>query len=168
MEDFQRELFDEFGDKEKRKGRFFKRPESKHVTFSVSLETLLLGTLLLVMGMVVVYAMGVEMGRRGESRPKKEFIVKASRPFKKEEVKKAKAFTRTFTVQVASFVKREAAERAIENLRKKGKGKGAFLIPGPGQIAVCVGVYEKREDADRALDELKKLYGDAFVRNRKD
>ena len=70
-----------------------------------------------------------------------------------------------YTIQIASYTQRDAAETALEKAKRESKGVEVFLI-GTKQFALCVGSYETRPDADRALAEFQKRYKDSFVRNR--
>ncbi|MFH1858026.1 MAG: SPOR domain-containing protein [Candidatus Omnitrophota bacterium] len=169
--------------KQKRR-HFFSRTETRHFTMSVSLDSLLLFTLLFVMGFVIVYAIGVEKGRQGRRNSVNALapaavmkklpaasLQKAPVPAAQEKEIAPSATQqdrpeKRFTIQVASFENTATATEALEKM-KRGKGiVDGFLISGSKHVAVCIGTYEKRAEADRALEQLRKSYGDAFVRNR--
>ncbi len=141
------------------------------------MDTLLLGILILAMGIVVIFAIGVEIGYQNQKPiiQNRTPLTRAARmeaPKPKEaekpipaKVAPEKQVSGRFTVQVASFGGTEAAREALEQMKRKGIQE-AFLIEGTRQTAVCIGGYESRSEADRALSELKKSFKDAFVRNR--
>jgi len=185
MAEIQKELFDEFG-KEKRKRSLFRRSETEHISFSSSFDTLLLGILILVMGVVIIYAVGVEVGHQEKLRLAGRESIKttvqpvSARLVQSQQIQQVQVAVhspkktslperetvRKYTVQIASFTKNDAAERTLEKLKKEKAGVEIFLIPGPKQIALCIGNHETRAAADRALSELQKKYKDSFVRNR--
>ena len=184
MVEIQKELFDEFGgEKRKKKRGLFRRSETEPISFSSSFDTLLLGILILVMGVVIIYAVGVEVGHQEKSRLARRESMKtviqpvAVRPIQPQQAQMPAGSpkktspperepVRKYTVQIASFTKSDAAEQALGKLRKEKAGVEIFLMPGSKQIALCIGNYETRAAADRALSELQKKYKDSFVRNR--
>lgn len=165
MGEHQREFFDEFEEKDKKKS-FFRPTERSPVFFSSSVDAFLLGFVLLVMGIVIVYAVGVEVGKREKPKPSHVTLKKNESLRMPLPPQKIQELAGKYTVQVASFAKQETAEKALADLRKKKGGREVFLIPDKTQVALCVGGYENRLEANRALQELQKEYHDAFVRNR--
>jgi cell division septation protein DedD len=67
-----------------------------------------------------------------------------------------------YTVQVASYKNRQAAQKEIEILKKRGM-KPLILYKGK-YLVVCVGSFPDRKAAQSLLWELKKRYGDCIVR----
>lgn len=160
MTELQREFFDELMEEKKKEKRGPFHPPEKEVSFSSSLDTLLLGFLLLLMAIVIIYAVGVEVGRRHRiPRTPPLQITKSTKP-----IDTTQRETWKYTVQIASFTKKEPAERALGKLKKE-RADG-FLVSEKLFYALCVGKHETRAEADRVLSTLQKQYKDAFVRNR--
>ncbi|MBI4436949.1 MAG: SPOR domain-containing protein [Candidatus Omnitrophica bacterium] len=156
MADIQKEFFDQFGEKGKKRSSFFQTQDPReHISFSF--DALLLTILLLVMCVVIIYATGVEIGRQAKSPLSRRT---EDRPIAKTVEKPVKKFT----IQVASYQEKKVAEREVERLRKQGVE--AFLITSGKSVALCIGAFETRGSADRAVAELQKRYKDCFVRNR--
>ena len=173
MPEIQKEFFNQEGEKKRKRG-FFPHSEGKQFFFSPSLDTLLLSMVMLIMGVVIIYAIGVEVGQQEKRRAvRKETppLAVSVRPLPKREEPKSllpskKEAVGKYTIQVASFTKKETAEQALGKLKKEKGGIDAYLILGSQQVALCVGAYETRAEANRALSEFQKRYHDSFVRNR--
>jgi cell division septation protein DedD len=74
----------------------------------------------------------------------------------------AKDSAGSYTIQVASFMKKASAQKEIDTLQKKGLvvsilSKGKYLI-------VCVGNFMEKDEAKNLLSKLKKRYQDCFIR----
>ena len=165
MAEIQKEFFDETGEKDKEKRSFLRPKERKKISFSSSFDTVLLGILILVMSAVIVYTVGVEVGRQRKRWVKDPSAPKRIQVPPKEARIAAKPITGKYTLQVASFTSKDAAQQSLERTKQGNPGTEVFLI-GTQQFALCVGSYETRADADHALLEFRKQYRDAFVRNR--
>ncbi len=165
MTEAQKDFFEELEGKDKKKKSLFRPQTERKISFSSSFDTLLLGFLILVMGVVIVYAIGVEIGHQQKMRAARQPSVQVSLPPVTKAAPPPREIQGKYTVQVASFTKKETAEQALEKVRKDTAGVTAFLI-GSRQIALCIGSYETRAEADRALMEFQKRYRDSFVRNR--
>lgn len=167
MADVQKDFFEEMREKGgKKKKSFFRSSEHKEISFSSSFDAILLGLLILTMAIVIVYAIGVEVGHQQRLHLAKRSSIKTvitqtvpPPPQRKEPV------AGKYTVQIASYITRETADQALEKAKREMKGIDFFLI-GTKQFALCAGSYETREAANRALTEFQKRYGDSFVRNR--
>jgi len=178
MGETQKELFNEYGEK-KRKRRFFQSSQRPEVVFTLSSDTLLLLFVLLAMGAVILYTVGVEMGKKKDLAFLEEITVpkEMARSLPEPEVSLPEALPPPpvqvappvvegkFTVQVASLRDRAAVDRALEHLKSRIQQE-AFFIKGSEHYAICVGSYGTRQEADYALRELQRWYDDAFVRNR--
>ena len=175
----QKDFFDEIAENEKKKKSFFRSQEFRKISFSSSFDALLLGFLILMMAIVIVYAIGVEVGNRERMRLTGQGSIKTAvtqtvLPRKEESLPpitkvmpspQKKEPTGKYTIQIASYTQRNAAEQALEKAKRESGGAEVFLI-GTKQFALCVGSYETREAANRALSEFQKRYKDSFVRNR--
>lgn len=67
-----------------------------------------------------------------------------------------------YTIQVASFKASSLAQKEAKELEKRGfstivSSKGKYVI-------LCVGNFADREEAKTVLSQLKKKYGDCFIR----
>ncbi|MFA6601019.1 MAG: SPOR domain-containing protein [Candidatus Omnitrophota bacterium] len=77
------------------------------------------------------------------------------------------AFTPFFTIQAATYLKKDRAASEIEWLR--AHGHEAFLVTGQKHFVVCIGRHPAKSEADRALKQIskgdfKKRYKGAYVR----
>jgi len=75
--------------------------------------------------------------------------------------------TGTYTIQLATYRRKDQAETEV--LRLKKKGHDAFIIPSGKFFQVCVEKFEKRPEAFQKLLELKsggldRVYQGAYVR----
>lgn len=75
--------------------------------------------------------------------------------------------TGTYTIQLATYRRKDQAETEVARLKKKGHD--AFIIPSGKFFQVCVEKFEKRPDAFQKLFELKsggldRIYQGAYVR----
>jgi len=176
----QKELFEEFEARREKKPLGALGDQPRKLSFFVSTDALLLVGILLLTAAIVVYAVGVEIGRRHhrmipivEDVEKKEAVTPLpSRPAvslsQPSPTLKAKGGTSPskggYTIQVAHYRQSGPAQRTVEALRKKGYS--AFLDTSSTGVSVCVGEFKKNSEAQTSLSELRKLYPDAFVRNR--
>ncbi len=71
---------------------------------------------------------------------------------------------RKYTIQVATAVSQETAEKEVAALTKKGET--AFFVKSGRYYAICVGSFESVKSAKPILGQLKtmKFYSGAFVR----
>lgn len=156
------------------------------VSLSVSYESILIVTIGLVMLLIVCYSLGVEQGKqiagaKIEDSEIKEVEIIAERQIikEKEAEKKAEetapkppakkikvkvAAAPKYTIQVATFRTEDSAEKEKQRLKKKGYQP--FVISRGRFSEICVGAYQKINEATPDLENLKKIYGDCYVRNR--
>ena len=69
-----------------------------------------------------------------------------------------------YTIQVATFRTEQSVEK--EKQRLEGKGYRPYVISRGQFSEICVGAYQEMNEASGDLQELKKIYGDCYVRNR--
>ena len=67
-----------------------------------------------------------------------------------------------YTIQVASFQVRNLAQKEAEIL--KGRGHATLMLSKSGYIVLCVGRFSDKNTARSLLQELKKRYGDCYIR----
>ncbi len=67
-----------------------------------------------------------------------------------------------YTVQVASFLREEHAQKEAMDLRKLGLP--SLIVPKGSYSIVCVGQFSRKEDASLHMNNLKKKYKDCLVR----
>lgn len=185
----QPELFSDISSLTKKK----KRARLLSPSFQIALShdnAIFLG-IFLVMLMVFAFSFGVEWGRRSFREimsPEKKQIVgldkkrevsnlvlktkkldsedKNAPKVKREELLEAiktDKDKRRYTIQVATYRKETFAQREASNLKELGLQ--IHIVRRSGLIEVCVGDYSNREEAKRLLKELKKRYGDCFIKN---
>ena len=145
-------------------------------------------TVLIIIGFIIVgvisFSWGVEKGKRA-LMPRDDFhrarippasiaTRQAATPKspqqatpvrQKEDVsgpQKEKAPTGVYTVQVASFQTKAFAQKEEEGL--KSRGHQTLLLGKNGYIILCVGKFSDKDTARALLLELKKRYGDCYIR----
>ena len=177
----QRELFDQFeqGEAPRKASRIFGK--EKRFSLSVSFDMLLLYLILSLMVALLVYAAGVEIGRRNQRMlPVKASAIPLPRVKETQKPKRASAAfpaapqakpvspppAGVYTIQVASYRQTGPAEKAMEALKQKGYAGFILTESGSDKIAVCVGNFAKVAEAQPKLKELKSLHPDCFVRKR--
>lgn len=185
-EKFQKELF-EF-DNPKRNFNPFrglsKTDFNGKLTFSAKPEHLILGLIALTMLVVVIFALGVEKGKRINLVPgivkapswerkaahpdnaKLKLIYPSVRPAASTtQGKPSTAVSREigrYTIVAATFRSNDAATVAVSELRKKGLD--AHIAKSGDYIQVRVGSYKAKEDASKDIYTVRKAYGDAYLR----
>jgi cell division septation protein DedD len=78
------------------------------------------------------------------------------------EPSKEKAGTESYTIQVASFQAKTLAKKEAELL--KNRGHAASMFSKNGYTILCVGKFSDKNTARVLLQELKKSYGDCYIR----
>ena len=67
-----------------------------------------------------------------------------------------------FTVQVGSYA--ESAQAMRESASLKKKGFNALLVRKGKYMVLCVGNFTSKENAQSVLSQLKRTYGDCYIR----
>lgn len=173
----------------------FKKPifPQHRLSLSASYESLIIVLIGLVLAATVIFSLGVERGRNlkfsqetsadlaqktetasaavvAEIKPQtaEGFSPAAEEPVVKQGVKTPEPPVPTtgfFTIQVASYNKREMAEAELSRL--KGKGYGPLEIQKRGKYFIlCVGAYADKEKAKAALKDLERTYKGSYVIKR--
>ena len=157
--------------------------------FSVRLDQVLAGSMALMIGMAIVYGLGVESGRRTVRRepttPKaveipaplpsetkvlasEVLLVAETAPVSLAPLSSAKDSEKPkgpYTIQMATYKDESIARKKIQALG--GQGLNAFLVPSGSFFQVCVNGFEKRQQAAQSLLQLKSrgvVPKDAYVR----
>ena len=67
-----------------------------------------------------------------------------------------------YSIQVASYSRKDIALEEVDTLKKKGHDP--FLIQKGQYVALCVGRFATKEEATTIAKNLKARYSDCFVR----
>lgn len=192
-EKYQKELF-EF-EKPKRTfprlSDFFPKADLENkIAVTLTLERLVFIAIGLIMLMVVIYAFGVESGKRAvrtagsETRislVKAPQVPVAAKPAinttsASQAAKKIAALPLTtvavprtvankpYTIFAASFSRQEYALLAVNKL--KSAGFDAFLVPSGKLYRLCIGSYTNSEAAQKDLLKVRRIYKDAFIKTK--
>lgn len=199
-ERYQKELF-EFDDRPKRplsklSGILPKPDFEGKIAITLTLEKIVFVSIGIVMVMIIVFALGVESGKRRQavSQPvikqqpqvktlqatagPKSFLNTAPAAQDPKQVTAAKAAaspvriegapdsTRPYSIVAATFAKKETAQSTAAFLKKEGLN--AFVAYSQPYYRVCVGAYAQMQgpDVQRDMTRVKRFYKDAFVRLR--
>ncbi|HEC69375.1 MAG TPA: SPOR domain-containing protein [Candidatus Omnitrophica bacterium] len=156
------------------------KKERKRITFSV--DKLYIFSILLVLSLVISFSLGVERGKaiRLKNSPVKEdknvgIIKKDIKIHKpqlpqenkslkikeapKEDIKEKEIF---YSIQLATYTKKEIAEAEAKKLKRKGLNP--LLLKKGKYLVLCVGKFRTKEEAKNLLANLKKRYTDCFLR----
>ena len=177
MEDekYQKELF-EF-EKPKRifprlSGLFPKADFDNRISITLTLERVVFIVIGLIMAMIIIYAFGVEMGKRmsqravsSESRislvkvPQIQVPAITVRPIAVKTVA-----VKPYTISAATFSHKEYAVQEMNRMRKAGFD--SFLTQNANLFRLCVGAYANKDAAQNDLIKVRRMYKDAFVKVR--
>lgn len=175
----QKELFEEFVEVEKRR-HFKPMLHSKPGrSFNLSYEYLVFILIAFIMIAVISFSLGVEKGKsiglkraslkaevRSQSIEQTEPLPKAvpngSGKEAEDKVEESAPAKSGYTIQVASYVKKEVAEREADSLKKKGYN--AFAMPSGRYYIVCVGKFSDIKKASSEKDRLRRLYSDCYIK----
>ncbi|MGB2705663.1 MAG: SPOR domain-containing protein [Candidatus Omnitrophota bacterium] len=164
-EEYQKELFEEFGEQKSKLKRIAERITQRQRKFylRVSLENVVFAAIIAVMCVIVAFAMGVERGKRVAPplAPQK----KVTPPAKEPEIKAVKQrTTRTYAIQLISYRKKRLAEK--EKRKLLDKNIEAFIVPSGEWFQVCAGGYGDIKDAKAGLKQFSKDYKGCFIRKK--
>lgn len=122
--------------------------------------------ILLLIGFIVVgvisFSLGVEKGRGKTTiirEPANQAVAQQQQPVAQQEVI---APSGTYTIQVASFQTKTLAQK--EERMLKNKGHYTMLLNKKGYTILCVGKFSDKNTARTLLAQLKKRYGDCYIR----
>lgn len=199
-EGYQGELF-EGGGRSRHKTRFWARLKQwraikPQIILHLSVERVILSLIVILLGIISVFAVGVEKGRHSS--------VSASRPIESGQLKEAK-YIQQNNAAAASAVQRPVAGVAApkpaaagapaqqpaarpkqidepytiqivaykdkDSAEKKAdylksKGLDAFIVAGGGWFQICINRYATKKEADQAVMQFRKDYKDCYVRKK--
>ncbi|MBM3255567.1 MAG: SPOR domain-containing protein [Candidatus Omnitrophica bacterium] len=128
-------------------------------------------SVLIIIGFIIVgvvsFSFGVEKGRSSGISRDSLAIRQATTQPKPQAPPAAQAIIRdqterAYTIQVASFQTRNLAQKEEQLL--KSRGHQTLLLAKSGYIVLCVGKFSDKNTARVLLSELKKRYGDCYIR----
>ena len=166
---------------------FFEEKRAKRREIRVCLDRLYIFSVFFILIIIISFSLGVEKGKRinstniktenslnqevAKEEGKKENInlVKPSteEEEKKEAVKEEPKESNLeklvfYSIQVASYTRKETAQ--IEANKLKNRGFGPVTIKEGKYIALCVGKFKTVQEAKTLVRSLKTYYNDCFVR----
>lgn len=183
-ERYQKELFEDFDKPKKPFPKIDNIVPKTKFSLKLSLEKTVFVSIAIIMAMVIVYALGIEKGkamrREGQAMasaapaPAQKPQIAAQAPVPapapapvQPEVQvsaQAAAQAKPYTVVVATFTRKEWAEKEIDRLRKKGVE--AAIYQSGSYFLVCAGSYQTKDAAKEAMGKLRGTYKDAYLRSR--
>lgn len=169
----QKELFD--FEKPKRvlprlRDIFPKADFENNIAVTLTLDKLILAFIGILMLMVVVYAAGVEMGRREfkevalKARSPRQISMKSAPSTELEASRQKWLAERPYSVLIATFADKKNA--LAETARLKRSGYSPLAIHIGNYIYVYSGAYRTKNDAIKDIIKLKKSYRDAVIKIR--
>lgn len=183
----QKELFEEFVEADKKKhlkAKFWPGPKR---TITLSYEHLIFIAMAFIITAAVFFSLGAERGKRlqvkslalveKESRQTPVQIAEILEPVQKEAATKEekaglqpkeaggkKEVVSVYTVQVASYVKKDSADQEAQRLKEKGLKPFVFL--SGNYYIVCGGEFKSKTEAASEQKRLRKIYPDCYVRRK--
>ncbi|MFH0738692.1 MAG: SPOR domain-containing protein [Candidatus Omnitrophota bacterium] len=124
--------------------------------------------ILTIIGFIIVgiisFSFGVEKGRRTLISRDSVVIKQTVQPIQRApaQVIIQNQAEGVYTIQVASFQTRNLAQKEEQLL--KNRGHQTLLLAKSGYIVLCVGKFSDKNTARAKLSELKKRYGDCYIR----
>ncbi len=180
----QKELFEEF-EYARKWPRFLKKRQfpQRHFMLKITYERAVLSFVILTLILVITFCTGVERGKQiavltpqavdttadiakvvNVTPPKTTQQIKE--PLKPNEEKKVeKTTTWVYTVQVASYLKEEAARKELERLKRAGFN--SYLTQSGKYYLLCEGNYSSKKQARSAKSRLKREYKDCFIKKKR-
>ena len=168
---------------------FFQDIEKEKRKITLSLDKLYIIGVIILVGLVACFGLGVEKGRRlslagSKTQPvesvmpheeastvpiEKEIIRKVAQQqnapaiIERAETTQAAGPSLYYSVQVASFKSPTTAKAEAEDLTKRGFAE-VDVRPGATWIAICVGRCKTRAEAEKLLTQLRSHYSDCYIR----
>ena len=172
-EKYQKELF-EFEKPKSRLPRFGRIFPRGNFAVTLGMEKLVLISIGIIIFMVIIYALGIERGRRLGVAPVVQNRVIVHAPLKASPVPQEKAVTipvkapliqgqaKPYTIVAAAFTTRDKALEEADRL-KKGSFD-SFVAESAPYFLACVGAYADKESAKPTLGKIRKIYKDAYLK----
>ncbi len=177
----QKELFEEFGNTEKRrhpKNLFEQKPRR---TIALLYEHLAFIVIAIIIFSIIIFSLGVERGKSigmkkdslvTEQKEAVDEISLVKTPQQPEEmpVEEKEDVVPEFeqmplsgyTVQVASYTSEDFANGRVDKLRSEGYE--AFTLHKGSYYIMCIGKFRDKENATFEMKKLRKQYSDCLVR----
>jgi hypothetical protein len=156
-------------------------PNRHSTAFHLTLEQTVLAITILLLGVIVVFCMGVWRGRvlerqvlssptimKAMKAPKHEIprvpksVVQPPKVVPKPILPIAKNTEKPYTIQVITYRSKDRAKKELSDLLAKGFAT-SLSVRGE-YFEVCVGQYASRLDANRDINALKMRYKDCYVK----
>jgi len=173
-ERYQKELFEDFEKPRKPFPKMENIVPRTRFSLTLSLEKTVFVFMAIMMAMVLIYALGVESGKAAQraipapSPASVQAPVQAplQAPPQAPAAGQVQAAPqgKAYTVVVATFTRKDWADREIERLKKSGRE--AAVYQSANYFLVCVGSYPAKDAAKEALSKLRSTYKDAYLRSR--
>ncbi|MBM3246815.1 MAG: SPOR domain-containing protein [Candidatus Omnitrophica bacterium] len=143
------------------------RPDPSFLAHIWGYEKIILIIIGLVITGVIAFSLGIEKGKRLvrtqiNAVPKIQVQPKIENQEATQPVAPAESSQNAYTIQLASYQSKAAAQKEAEGLKRKGLA--AVILPKGKYTVVCVGSFNDKERARPLLTELKKRYQDCFIR----
>ena len=173
---YQEELFKEFAQEtpQRKKNPFAIGVSLAQRSFALSFEKLLFISMIAIISLVLVFAIGVERGKQlkipipevrlvtplvipPEPEPQRTETISSKPP-----VAAMPKETKPYTLQIVTYRDKKSAEKTVSELRSKGYD--SFVASKGNFLAICIGKYPSLEDASKIAKSFRKQYPDCFVR----
>ncbi|MCK4463492.1 MAG: SPOR domain-containing protein [Candidatus Omnitrophica bacterium] len=179
--EYQGELFKEFEKKEGSLKRLTKKilPKRKPHILQIPLENIISFAILVILGFIISFALGVEKGKRHAQvlhKDEKLIILEAEKvaPMpaleEKEIIKEAPEVIaeegKPYTIQLISYKDKKLAQIKVKELETMDIK--ADVIQRNKWFQVCVGSYVDKKDAESDLKRFSKEYKGSFLRNKEE
>lgn len=179
--EYQGELFKEFEKKEGSIKRLTKKilPKKRPHILQIPLENIIISAILVILGFIMFFALGVEKGKRHTRllhRDEEVIVLEAeqvrSGPAleEKEPLKEAPEVIaeewKPYTIQLISYKDKKLARIEVKEL--KAMDIKADIIQRNKWFQVCAGSYVDKKDAESDLKRFSKEYKGCFLRNKEE
>lgn len=178
----QGELFPGYSKQAQRPPRFPALAKSqKPVLISTTWEQILLATIIFILGLCLVFFLGVIRGKRLAVKPAPILAYAVSvpktapaqpaaatiptpAPKTKTDAVSSMDPSKPYTIQLASFAKKEYAEEEMRKVRKSGHYSA--VMQSGNYYTVCAGQYASIDNAKKDLLFFRSKYKDCYLRRR--
>ena len=169
----QQELFRQFSEKPKKPERLPSLSRGpKPILLNTTAEQVLFWTILLILGLCLVFFLGVLRGRSTSVPTTKVPVAipapKPSMPAFAMASQNAPVppltvlSNKPYTIQLVTYKRQSLADEDVSKLKRQGHT--AFIIPSGDYFQVCAGQYTNKEEAKKDLATFSIRYKDCFLR----
>lgn len=172
----QQEFFDNFS----KTGKSPERPSydpkfQKPILVTTSLEQIILASILLILAACFVFFLGVIRGKAINGKTVELPIAPVARPHtvagaspalvsNRPAVAVSKNSVKPYTIQLATYKRRDMAEKEAADLRRGGYF--SLIVPNGGFFEVRAGEYANKEEAKKDLKFFASRYSGCYLRRR--